>query len=155
MVIGMFSYLPVRLAARIQGTPSAADCWRVPTRRKDRYATFGDRRPACLGEIYAHRISWRLANGNIEIPSHLEIDHICRVRNCINPTHLRVVDHAGNMARIIGSGQTWRIYPLTGTCGKGHPWQDTAVRNTQGRWICVLCRREAGHRHDLKRRAKN
>lgn len=37
----------------------------------------------------AHRISYELANG--PIPPKLFIDHICRVRACVNPAHLRTV----------------------------------------------------------------
>lgn len=34
----------------------------------------------------AHRVSWRMANG--EIPEGCIIGHLCNVRNCVNPKHL-------------------------------------------------------------------
>lgn len=37
----------------------------------------------------AHRIAYELANG--PIPPKLFIDHMCRVRACVNPAHLRTV----------------------------------------------------------------
>lgn len=45
-------------------------------------------------ERYAHRYSWFIFRG--EIPAGLEIDHLCRIRSCVNPDHLRVVTHREN-----------------------------------------------------------
>lgn len=42
----------------------------------------------------AHRHAWMLYRG--PIPSGMVLDHICRVRSCVNPDHLRVVTHAQN-----------------------------------------------------------
>lgn len=47
----------------------------------------------------AHRIAYKLFVG--EIPEGLEIDHLCRVRHCVNPNHLEPVTHAENMRRAI------------------------------------------------------
>lgn len=35
----------------------------------------------------AHRVAYRLSVG--EIPAGLTLDHLCRVRNCVRPDHLR------------------------------------------------------------------
>jgi hypothetical protein len=45
----------------------------------------------------AHRVS--LAIAGIEVPADREVDHLCRTRNCVNPEHLEVVDHAVNVRR--------------------------------------------------------
>lgn len=45
--------------------------------------------------ILAHRYSWELAYG--EIPPHKVIDHLCHVRSCVNPDHLRIATHTQNM----------------------------------------------------------
>lgn len=37
----------------------------------------------------AHRYGWELYRG--AIPHGMHIDHLCRVRSCVNPDHLRVV----------------------------------------------------------------
>ena len=33
------------------------------------------------------------------VPKGMELDHLCRVRSCVNPTHLEPVSHAENMRR--------------------------------------------------------
>lgn len=46
---------------------------------------------------YAHRISYRLFKGII--PEDFDIDHLCRVRCCVNPEHLEAVTHRENCLR--------------------------------------------------------
>lgn len=60
---------------------------------------------------YAHRVSYRLAHG--EIPPGRVIDHLCRVRNCVNPDHLEAVTQAVNVQR--GA----RSYSFNGRCTSG------------------------------------
>lgn len=48
--------------------------------------------------VRPHRVAWHLLRG--EIPDGLVIDHVCQVRNCVNPDHLDVVPHARNLSRI-------------------------------------------------------
>lgn len=45
----------------------------------------------------AHRVAWFVFKG--ELPSDYEIDHTCRVRNCVNPRHLTGVTHQENCQR--------------------------------------------------------
>lgn len=42
----------------------------------------------------AHRLAWEFANG--PIPAGLVIDHICHVRHCVNPDHLRLATVSQN-----------------------------------------------------------
>lgn len=46
---------------------------------------------------YAHRFSWELFRGRI--PDDLTIDHLCRVRACVNPDHLEPVTREENTRR--------------------------------------------------------
>ena len=49
------------------------------------------------GMKYAHRLAYVKAKG--AIPEGLTIDHLCRVRNCVNPEHLEAVTFLENIRR--------------------------------------------------------
>ena len=49
------------------------------------------------GNRYAHRVVYEALVG--PIPADMEIDHLCRVRRCVNPAHLEAVPHAENVRR--------------------------------------------------------
>lgn len=46
---------------------------------------------------YAHRFSYEISVG--PIPKGLEMDHLCRTKNCVNPSHLQAVTHQINILR--------------------------------------------------------
>lgn len=76
-----------------------------------------------------HRLSYLFSKG--EIPEGLEVDHICNVRLCQNPDHLRLVTHQENIdARELNRK----------ACKKGHPWIDINIRTLKsGARICYQC----------------
>lgn len=63
--------------------------------------------------LYAHRYSYELHKG--PIPEGLELDHLCRVRSCVNPDHLEPVTRKTNMLRGLGNGNKEKTH-----CPKGH-----------------------------------
>ncbi len=67
----------------------------------------------------AHRVSFELS-GN-EIPKGLVLDHKCRVRNCVNPDHLRAVTNLENL--MAGIGPTATNAAKT-HCLNGHPFNE-------------------------------
>lgn len=50
---------------------------------------------------YAHRLSYRIHNG--EIPDGMHIDHTCWNRACINPAHLRLATNKQNHENLKGA----------------------------------------------------
>lgn len=54
--------------------------------------------------VFVHRYSYELSNGVIK--DGLTIDHLCRVRHCVNPDHLEAVTKKENISRKMG-------YPYT------------------------------------------
>src|SRR3990167_1812336 len=69
-------------------------CW-VWTAYKNRagYGEFGYRKR----KVKAHRFIYEFLLG--PIPKSLQLDHLCRNRACINPTHLEVVSPRINLLR--------------------------------------------------------
>ena len=50
-------------------------------------------------KVGAHRWAYEEING--AIPDGLQIDHLCRVRNCVRPDHLEAVTHLENVRRSV------------------------------------------------------
>jgi len=88
------------------------------------------------GLLMAHRFAYELLIG--PIPHGLTLDHLCRNRACVNPTHLEPVPLGVNLAR--GDGIGVRNARKT-HCPAGHPYDDAnTVRNARGWRRCVTCR---------------
>jgi len=87
-------------------------------------------------EERAHRISYMLVKG--QISEGLELDHLCRVRNCVNPEHLEAVTHKENMRR--GEAVSAKNSRKT-HCDTGHPLSGENLQiNIRGHRICRICR---------------
>jgi hypothetical protein len=63
----------------------------------------------------AHVVAYELAGLIVE--TEMELDHLCRVRICVNQTHLEPVPHRINMARSIAP---CAAVLLSGVCKRGH-----------------------------------
>lgn len=95
--------------------------------------------------VLAHRFSYELHKG--PIPKGLRIDHLCRVRGCVNPAHLEAVTHQENCRRgIAGQVNGARVRAKT-HCPKGHPYNgENLYVSPRGTRHCKTCRRD-GMRH--------
>jgi hypothetical protein len=79
------------------------------------------------------------------IPDGLVIDHLCRVRHCVNPAHLEAVDQRTNVLR--GVSVVARRAAAT-ACIHGHPFTEANTYiTTKGGRGC----RECGRRADRER----
>lgn len=90
---------------------------------------------------YGHRAVYELLVG--PIPAGLTLDHLCRVRRCVNPAHLEPVTNRENLARgKAPSAATIRAFD-SGRCIRGHDvTQPDALRVDAGGRRCVECLRE-------------
>jgi hypothetical protein len=85
--------------------------------------------------LKAHRVVYELLVG--PIPDGLELDHLCRVRFCVNPSHLEPVTHLENVRRSpIGNGAKTH-------CPQGHLYDEANTYRRRGRRECRTCHRLA------------
>lgn len=82
--------------------------------------------------IYVHRLAHELFKG--PIPDDTTIDHLCRVRNCVNPSHIEAVPHKVNLRR--APGQVTTINATKTRCVRGHKFSG---RDSRGWRYCREC----------------
>jgi hypothetical protein len=90
----------------------------------------------------AHRVAYEHLVG--VIPEGLDIDHLCRVRNCINPDHLEPVTRQENLLRGIGPSLARARKGTKTHCVNGHEYtpQNTYIKPSNGLRHCRTCGRE-------------
>lgn len=120
-------------------------CWLWHASRDGHgYGLFLARRAVGVGwhSRRAHRVSYELHVG--PIPEGKVLDHLCRVRNCVNPQHLEAVTQRENVHRSEVSAAT--IHALQTHCVHGHAFDTANTRITSRGWRqCRACGR-ARHR---------
>lgn len=85
-----------------------------------------------------HRILYEMVHG--PIPKPLTLDHLCRVRRCVNPRHMEAVTLKENLLR--GEGPPAQNARKT-HCRRGHLLDDDnldAYALSKGRRACKQCR---------------
>ena len=82
-----------------------------------------------------HRFTWIQENG--EIPKPFILDHLCRVRNCVNPMHLDLVTNKENILR---GFSTSAMHARQTHCKHGHAFEgdNLRIRANGGRY-CAAC----------------
>lgn len=96
----------------------------------------------------AHRVAYELKVG--PIPAGLTIDHLCRVRHCVNPAHLEVVTGRENILR--GTGPAALAVRKT-HCPQGHPYDAANTHVYKGTRRCRICMRENVRQRRARSRA--
>lgn len=121
--------LPDRFWKKVHKTKT---CWLwTASRIGGGYGSFG-----LNGTKYAHRLVYEDLVG--PIPAGLDIDHLCRVRHCVNPDHLEPVTRAENLRR----GKMDRHSDRT-HCKRGHAFDEENTYTTaRGHRGCRACARE-------------
>ena len=103
----------------------------------------------------AHRVSYELFVG--PIPEGLQIDHLCRVRCCVNPKHLEPVTLQENFRRGIGNAHgaaAASIARISKThCLRGHEYvPDNVMIQADGARRCRTCDRKRAREYQRAKR---
>ncbi|MGO1069746.1 HNH endonuclease signature motif containing protein [Lysobacter sp. CA199] len=127
---------------------TATECWRW----------MGSAQPTGYGQMWngfrpeqAHRIAYRTFIGPIS--PELEIDHICRKRDCINPFHLRQVTHRQNMQ---ASESVMGVNARKTKCSRGHLLSgENLVLTKSGTRQCRCCMNMSAKRYREARKRRS
>lgn len=123
--------IPAIIANRIKVSESGCWEWTAGT------DTHGYAQP-CIEGRYQLLHRWTYATLVGPIPKGLELDHICRVRHCVNPAHLEPVTHRQNVLR--GEGVA-AIAARTTHCPEGHEYAGgNLIVYSDGKRRCRECR---------------
>lgn len=135
--------IPERFFSKVQFTDT---CWLwTDSHKTEGYGQFW----AIDKNQLAHRWVYEFCVG--PIPVGLQIDHLCRVRHCVNPDHLEPVTNRENVLRGISPPA---IHARTTHCPRGHGYtpENTTVRG--GQRFCLACREIHNRIYVEKRRAR-
>lgn len=120
--------LPKRFWDKVDPEPNSG-CWLWKASLSNGYGRYMIRPSKKSSRAY--RVAYEVLVG--PVPQGMELDHLCRVRCCCNPSHLEAVTHRENVLR--GAGTSAECARKT-HCDNGHPldW----VR-PDGRRACRRC----------------
>lgn len=109
----------------------SGECWIWTASKRYGYGQFriGGSGSQNLG---AHAVAYMWLIG--DIPGGMVIDHLCRVRACVNPSHMEVVRPEENSTRGMISRHQELVF-----CTHGHRWSKNARINADGYRVCEPC----------------
>lgn len=117
-----------RVLARCDETDSG--CWEFLGARSFGYGVVGAGGRG-EGTSLTHRVTYQHFIG--EVPTGLDLDHLCRNRACCNPWHLDPVTRLVNVARGEMGGRTH--------CVHGHEYTPENTSRHNGSRRCLTCHR--------------
>lgn len=104
-----------------------------------------------------HRLAYKVLVESV--PDGLVLDHLCRVRHCVNPNHLEPVTQSENILRGDGPAELGqrRALPSDRThCTNGHELLPETTGVRFGGYVrCLICEREATRRSYQKNLESN
>ncbi len=93
--------------------------------------------------VDAHRASYIMHKG--PIPKGMTVDHLCKVKSCVNPDHLECVTYKENNKR--SNSRSAKNIRKT-HCPKGHPLSGDNLYSYKGKRNCRTCRRSQSHNYN-------
>lgn len=129
----MLESLPQRIASKIF-VGVGCGCWEwVGCVQSNGYGR------AWNGNIvtYAHRVVFNIVNGPFD--SSLDLDHLCRNRRCVNPSHLEPVTRSENLRRGMAGENIASIQRIKTHCPKGHEYNEENTSRRNGKRHCKKC----------------
>lgn len=96
---------------------------------------YGRVRVSSRNYVTAHRAVYELTNG--EVQPGMQLDHVCRTRDCVNPKHLEVVTPRENVQRSHRNGVAVRERTH---CAKGHELTPDNLYEGRGKRECRTCK---------------
>lgn len=133
-----------RLASRIDVDDQGCWLWMGKTAKGYGRITVGSWADGSVREVQVHRLVYEILAGPID--GDLTIDHLCRVRRCVNPDHLEPVPLRENLLRGVSSPA---VNSRKTRCKRGHPFtpENTFITKV-GYRQCRTCGRyhAAGYR---------
>jgi hypothetical protein len=112
------------------------------------------------GQFYAEGRNWPAHRWILEraygpISEELVIDHLCRRRNCVRPSHLEIVTMSENILRGEAHIRFREMQARKTHCIHGHPFTPENTYMHQGKYRkCKECQRGVSRRQRAKRRAE-
>lgn len=106
----------------------------------------------------AHRLAWAVITGTAPEPDQ-DVDHRCGNRLCCRPSHLRLMDHRGNVLRSATSPAA--VNARKDVCINGHPITEghpnvRLLRTARGvTRECITCANERAARYRQGRRERD
>lgn len=98
----------------------------------------------------AHRVAYQLEMG--AIPKGLEIDHLCRVRHCVRPSHLEPVTRRENVLRGVSLAA---VRAVVTHCPQGHEYTAaTTYLSAKRQRTCSICAKARGRRPEELERSR-
>lgn len=128
-------------------------CWLWQGATSCGYAHAAYRVDGARFDVRLHRFFYEYFVG--PIPDGLDLDHLCRVRHCINPDHLEPVTRAENLRRSDLVGGLRSVGPVAENAAKthcihGHPFDEENTHiERDGKRRCRTCDRERQRRRGM------
>jgi hypothetical protein len=130
-LVGLFDKATLATVVNVEGslppTLTRNGCW-IWTGNKNMYG-YG-RFKLNKKDVYTHRYSYEIFRG--KIPKGLELDHLCKNRDCLNPDHLEAVTHKENILR-----GKWGENSRKTHCPQDHEYTD--YKNNRNQRVCKIC----------------